>query len=380
MKDEVIRVLHITEMLSAAGIESFIMNMYHNIDRSKIQFDFLVLRDQHEFYDDEIKLLGGKKYFVCSGIKNTWLRILDESQKIESFLKKHSYQIVHIHYTTPLRAPYLLAAMRAGVKVRIYHAHSAEVSGKSKIKLCIYNYYRKKITQWGTEWYACSKLAADWIFEKSLVDSNKIKIVYNGIDSNRFKYSLEIRKKVRTQLNIKDEYVIINTGRFIEQKNQQFILDIFSALKKQCSKAKLVLLGEGKLMDETINKAKRLNIRDDVYFLGVKSNVNEYLCAADCYVMPSLYEGLPVAAVEAQCAGLPCVMSKNITKEVKLIDSAIFLSLEDSAELWAKKIIGFQNYNRKDESKTIVEKGYDVKQVALWLESRYIDMAMRGER
>lgn len=134
MKEPIIRVLHITEMLSAAGIESFIMNMYRNIDRNKVQFDFLVLRNEEEFYDEEIKSLGGKKYYVYSNIKNTWLRILDEAHQIEEFLKTHPYEIVHIHYTTPLRAPYLLAAKKAGVATRIYHAHSAAVSGKSKLK------------------------------------------------------------------------------------------------------------------------------------------------------------------------------------------------------------------------------------------------------
>ena len=148
MNEPIIRVLHITEMLSAAGIESFIMNMYRNIDRHKVQFDFLVLRNEKEFYDDEIKNLGGKKYFVHSNFKNTWLRILDESRQIESFLKKHPYEIVHIHYTTPLRAPYLLAAKKADVPTRIYHAHSAAVSGKSKLKLLVYEYYRKKITNY----------------------------------------------------------------------------------------------------------------------------------------------------------------------------------------------------------------------------------------
>lgn len=132
------RILHITEMLSAAGIESFIMNVYRNIDRSKIQFDFLVLRDQKEFYDDEIASLDGKKYCIHSDIENTLLRVLEESHQIKVFLKKHHYDIVHVHYTMPLRAFYLKAAKEAGVPVRIYHSHSAAVSGKSKLKLAIY--------------------------------------------------------------------------------------------------------------------------------------------------------------------------------------------------------------------------------------------------
>lgn len=202
MNEPIIRVLHITEMLSAAGIESFIMNMYRNIDRDKVQFDFLVLRNEKEFYDEEIKSLGGKKYFVHSNIKNTWLRILDEAHQIEEFLKIHPYEIVHIHYTTPLRAPYLLAAKKAGVATRIYHAHSAAVSGKSKLKLLFYEYYRKKIVKWGTTWFACSKAAAEWIFPEQLLQAGNVEIVHNGIDTERFKYNASKRNMIRKQLGL----------------------------------------------------------------------------------------------------------------------------------------------------------------------------------
>ena len=138
------RILHITEELSAAGIESFIMNVYRNIDREKIQFDFLVLRNCKEFYDDEIKSLGGKKYYIHSEKKNTLLRVIEEAKLLKKFLKTHHYNIVHIHYTTPLRAFYLKAAKQAGVTTRIYHSHSAEVCGKSKLKILVYKYKAKK--------------------------------------------------------------------------------------------------------------------------------------------------------------------------------------------------------------------------------------------
>lgn len=231
MKEPIIRVLHITEMLSAAGIESFIMNMYRNIDRDKVQFDFLVLRNEKEFYDEEIKSLGGKKYFVHSNIKNTWLRILDEAHQIEEILKMHPYEIVHIHYTTPLRAPYLSAAKKAGVATRIYHAHSAAVLGKSKLKLLIYEHYRKKIMNWGTACFACSKAAAEWIFPEELVERKNVKLVYNGIDINRFKYDEKKRVTMRKSLGLKDEFVLIHTGRFIDQKNQGFVIDVFKEIR-----------------------------------------------------------------------------------------------------------------------------------------------------
>lgn len=372
-EDAPLRVLHITEMLSAAGIESFIMNMYRNIDRSKVQFDFLVLRDQKEFYDDEIRSLGGHKYYVHSSKKNTLLRILDESKQIEKFLKKHKYNIVHIHYTTPLRAPYLLAAKKAGVPVRIYHAHSAAVSGKSKIKLLIYNYYRNKINKWGTDWFACSQAAADWIFSDKLIKNGNVEVVYNGIDTTRFQYSEDQRNKIRNELKLGKSFTVIHTGRFIEQKNQMFILDIFANLLVKCPDAKLLLLGTGDLLDKTKKHAIKLGILENVCFLGVKSNVEEYLCAADCYVMPSLYEGLPVAAVEAECTGLPCVLSENITREVNLRNQVSFISLEAPISEWCNKILEYKDMTRMDGSRDVITHGYYIQYGANKLQKFYED-------
>ena len=371
MKNEPIRVLHITEMLSAAGIESFIMNVYRNIDRERVQFDFLVLRNEKEFYDDEILRLRGKKYFVYSKIKNTWLRVLDESRQIEVFLKDHNYKIVHIHYTTPLRAPYLLAAKRAGVPIRIYHAHSAAVSGKSKLKLYIYEYYRKKTMEWGTEWFACSKAAAKWIFPEELFGSGKVKIIYNGIDTNRFKYDKFKRNMIREQLGLNCAYTLINTGRFSEQKNQSFLLKVNKDLKQKCPNIKLLFLGEGKLQGEIKEKAKQMGVYTDILFLGVKKNVEDYLSAADFYVMPSRYDGLPVAAIEAQCSGLPSIMSTNITDEVALTDHIEFISLDEKISEWSNKILKYKNFLREDNSQIIAKNGYDIKTVAKWIEGYY---------
>lgn len=367
-----IRVLHITEQLSAAGIESFIMNMYRHVDRDKVQFDFLVLRNQEEFYDEEINGLGGKKYNITSKLKNTYFRILHESIQLKKFLKKHNYNIVHIHYTTPLRAPYLYAAKKAGVEVRIYHAHSAAVLGKSKLKVKIYDYYKKKISKWGTDWFACSKAAADWIFEKKMISSNRVKVVYNGIDTEKFKYIEDSRREIRKELNIENNFVVIHTGRFIEQKNQSFILDIFYELKEKCQNAKLLLLGTGDMMQEIKEKAKLLNISSDVLFLGVKPNVEQYLCAADCYLMPSLYEGLPVAVVEAECTGLPCVLSTNITEEVKMTNNTEFHSLQAPINEWVEAVSKAEGIYREDKSAEISNCGYDVRLVSKWLENFYL--------
>lgn len=368
----IIRVLHITEKLQSAGIESFIMNLYRRIDRSKVQFDFLVLRNEHEFYEDEINALGGKKYFIESKKKNTLLRIYEESRLLEKFLKENHYDIVHIHYTTPLRAPYLEVLKNVGVKTRIYHSHSAYVQGKGFVKSLIYDYMRKKIEKFGTHFFACSKVAAEWIFSKGVLSQNKAEIIYNGIDSHKFSYNETARNEIRSQLGIEGKKVLIHTGRFLEQKNHSFVVDVFANLKKKCPNSVLLLLGMGPLQNLIRQKVHTMGLDDDVLFLNVKPDVYNYLCAADCYIMPSLYEGLPVAAVEAECSGLPSVLSTNITKEVALTENVFFVDLKESIEKWSDVIIKAWDIQRKDCSDRVSSCGYDVHNVAEKMQLFYL--------
>lgn len=366
------RVLHITEVLSQAGIESFLMNVYRRIDREKVQFDFLVLRNENEFFDEEVKELGGVKYWVHSDKKNTLLRILDESRQIEKFLKKNPYDVVHIHYTTPLRAPYLHAALVSGTSCRIYHSHSAYVSGKSKIKYLIYSYMRGRIQKWGTHFFACSHAASKWMYPTDLLAKGQDTVIPPGLEIDKFKYNSQLREKIREELGIGDEFVIIHTGRFTEQKNQSFLVHLFSELKKTEPNSKLLLSGVGPMQEEVKELAKALGVGEEVIFLDVKPEIFPYLDAADVYVMPSLYEGLPLAAVEAQCSGLPCIMSNLITEEVALTENVDFLSLGDSSEIWISTILKYKDHIRKDESETIKKCGYDIDDIAKKMERFYI--------
>lgn len=367
-----IRVLHITEMLSAAGIESFIMNLYRRVDRTKVQFDFLVLRDEHEFYEDEIVGMGGKKYFIKSTKKNTLLRIYEESKLLKKFLSEHHYDIVHVHYTTPLRAPYLQVLKKMGVKTRIYHSHSAFVAGKGLVKSLIYSYMRRKIEKYATHYFACSNAAAEWIFTEKLLNQGRVEVIHNGIDTNKYAYNESTRKEMRSQLGLDGKKVLIHTGRFSEQKNQSFIVEVFAALKRKYPNTVLLLLGIGPLQETVKQKSRALGVEKDVVFLGVKPDVFRYLNAADCYVMPSLYEGLPVAAIEAECSGLPCVFSTNITKEVALTKDVCFLDLEDSLKEWADKVVACFDVERKDCSKDVLECGYDMRKVAKEMQDFYL--------
>ncbi len=325
------RVLHVTEELSAAGIESFFMNLYRNIDREKVQFDFLVMRNRKEFYDEEIQKLGGKKYCISAKGRNLIQKIDAESKQMEAFLKEHPYDVVHIHATTPMRCKYLKAAKAAGVPTRIYHSHSGFVSGKSKLKMMIYKMRQKEITKYASDFFACSVVAAGWMYEKSLISGNRVRIVHNGIDTKAYCFDEAVRFRMREKLGINEEKVLIHVGRFTEQKNQLFLLEIFQKLHSTDDNTKLILLGDGPMKDEILAKIREYHLEESVLVPGVTNRVQDYLFAADCFVMPSLYEGLPVTAVEAQCAGLPCVLSEEITKETAFSDQTQFVKLEQNA-------------------------------------------------
>lgn len=375
---EPLRVLHVTSVLRAAGIESFIMNIYKAIDRQKVQFDFLVMRDEKEFWDDTIDKMGGRKYGAkipkTHGALN---RVKQESVYLEHFLRIHHYDIVHIHATTPLKAAYLKAAEKAGVPVRIYHSHSAYVSGKSKMKYVMYDICRKMIAKYATHCFACSKAAADWMYPKKLVQSGKVAVIPNGIDIGRFAYSIEKRQECRAELGIhQDAFVIGHTGRFTVQKNQKFVIDIFSQLIRRVPNAELVLLGTGDLLQEVEKYSQSGEYHEKIHFLGVRPDVDRVLSAMDAYVMPSLYEGLPVAAVEAECSGLPCYLSDRITKEVAFTKQVHFLPIEKGADYWAKMIESITNDDERSLGSTAVARhGYDIAQTSQCLQQFYLTIA-----
>lgn len=354
-----VRVLNIVECMQAAGIESYIMNVYRNLDRDKIQFDFWVTRNQEEFYDKEIKKLGGRKFTTDRlNEKNTLIRILKESKDLYNFLVKNHYDIIQVHTGTPLRVFYLIAAKKAGVKMRIYHSHSAEVYGPHKglaLKKKIFGVLKKLIPHNATHLFACSKAAAKWMYPLKVQD--KVKIINNGIILEKFIYNEDIRKKYREEFGVNDKIVIGHVARFNNQKNHKFLIDLMNQLSKETSQYVLWLIGTGELKNEIKNKVNELHLEKLVNFLGVRDDVNKLMQAMDIFVLPSNYEGLPVVGIEAQAAGLEVLFSKNITEEVKIIPNAKFLKLDINE--WKNEIINFIPQSR-DTQKYVIEKEYRI--------------------
>jgi len=363
-----IRVLQVFGKMNRAGAETFIMNVYRNIDKSKIQFDFLVYSNEIGDYDHEIQQLGGKIYRLPP-LKIQTLYKFKKSLNL-FFQNNPHYSIIHSHLDT-LSSFYLKAAKKAGIPVRIAHSHTSNIPLELKAVFRIYS--KQFINFYATHKFACSKNAYKWLFREDFIKSESNQIVNNGIEIKKFLYKIDLRTKIRKDLNLEDKFVIGCVGKFTKTKNHKFLLEIFKDIQKKEPNSILVLIGTGALKKSIQEKAKNLGVDENILFLGSRNDVNELLQALDVLVLPSLYEGFPVTLVEAQAASLPCVVSNVITNEVELTDLIKFVGLDDPVGKWSKEILNVRNKKRSNKEREIIEKGFDIKNVARCLETFFIN-------
>lgn len=361
MISEPIRVLHVVTHMNRGGLETMIMNYYRHIDKTRIQFDFLTHRDGKKDYDDEILKLGGKIYHLPPLNPFDYKGYL---KKLDEFFQEHrEYKIVHSHLdcmsTYPLRA-----AKKYGVPVRIAHSHNT--SQERNLKYLVKLYSRSLIPRYATDLFACGEEAGKWMFK-----NHSFVVMRNAIDAEKFAYNSETARKKREELGIEDKFVLGHVGRFNLQKNHEFLIDIFNEVCKQNENAVLLLIGTGELKEEIHEKVRNLGLDEKVMFLGVREDIPELMQAMDVFVFPSLFEGLPVTLVEAQAAGLSCVVSGTITQEIDITENISFIALEKSAKEWADKILK-NKYLRKNELDIIKNNKFDIYENVRWLEKFYI--------
>lgn len=345
-----IRVLHVVTMMDRGGLETLLMNYYRSIDRSKIQFDFLTHRKHTQDYEHEIKQLGGKIYKI-NPLNPFSLKYRKE---LNAFFQNHpEYKIVHSHLDCMSSIPLKYARIN-DIPIRIAHSHNA--SQEKNIKYLLKLYYKHQISKNATHLFSCGVKAGQWMF-----GNRTFQVLNNTIDVDSFSYSTTIREKYRKDYKLTNNIVIGNVASFKDAKNHSFIIDVFYHIKNINPNYKLVLVGNGKLFSKIEFKIKKLNLEKDVLLLGVRDDVNNLLQMFDIFFLPSLYEGFPVSLVEAQCSGLQCVTSKNVSDECDLTDLVHHYSLEDDAEEWAKKIIELsENINfRHDNSNILTLKGFN---------------------
>lgn len=373
-----IRVLHAVGGLNAGGIETFLMSVYRQIDRSEVQFDFMVASGERFFYSDEIERLGGRIFPVGQSRyhpKATYDRLKD-------FYRKNNVTVVHQHAGSMLSLMPLLAARDAGVATRIIHAHCARATPKTKMDYIDEFIHRLNTHRMGlaTEKFACSADAAAYFgFDRQ---GGEWRYVPNGIDVGRFSFDEGKRKDARAELGLSDStFLIGNIGRFPPKKNQVFLLCAFASVAKRCPDSKLLLVGVGPLEADIHAEAERLGLTDRVIFLKNRSDTERLYAAMDAFAFPSLYEGLGIVLVEAQTNGLPCVISERIPREAVYGENVATVALEDGAEAWADALLECRAAARSKKGAELTKSaGFDISTVASSLQEFYLMAAERGSQ
>lgn len=371
-----IRVLHILHSMNRGGIENFIMNQYRNVDRSKVQFDFLLRDPARGAFDDEIEAMGGRIYRMPRLTLSNPFRYV---KAVDRFFKEHGgeYTICHSHMNATSAIP-LWVAKRNGIKYRISHSHTvapySQLDLKKKCK--VFGLKLLPLKKMATHLFACSNDAGVWLFGKKAVENGEVKIVRNSIDLQRFDYNPAKRIDMRQTLQAADSTLVVgHIGRFVRQKNHKFAIDILAELVKIVPDTKFVFLGDGPLKPGVEQYAKERGVGGNCLFSGTVPNVGDYVQAMDAFCFPSRHEGLGMVAIEAQTSGLKCYVSENVPQECKVTDLVDFLPLSDGAERWAKAVAKARSCNRYGRTKEVGAAGYDVAVTARWLQDFYLRLS-----
>jgi glycosyltransferase involved in cell wall biosynthesis len=353
-----IKVLHVLNNLGSGGAESFVMNVYRNIDRSKVQFDFLIRSNQNGSIVEEIEKMGGNIYTLPPFPG----KLLENYRALDKFLKLHAseYKAIHVHANSLIYVKPLQLAKKYGIPCRIIHSHNTKSSA-----LMWHKFNFNRIDKWVTHRFACSDMAGKFMF------SNKqYEIIANGIDLKKFQFDEEDRNNIRKKYKIENKTVIGNVGRFTPQKNHLFIIDIFDEYHKKNPDSVLMLVGEGQDKEKVWNYVLHKGLFDDVIFTGAVSDVYRYMSAMDKFLFPSLWEGLGIVLIEAQANGLPCICSEEIPQEAICSPSTICFYLKNSAQDWANKLYELNRIGGGQISQELLQ--YDISNVSYKLQQFYL--------
>ena len=373
-----IRILHVLGRLDRGGAETMIVNIYRNIDRSKVQFDFVIHTEEKCDYDDEIRKLGGKIFSIP---RYTGKNHFSYKKAWHTFFINHpEYKLIHGHMRSTAGI-YLKVAKKHGL-ITIAHSHSTASRG-NKIEQLAKNIMQLPIRYLSDYLFACSDEAGKWLFGKDVNKRDNYSIIKNAIDVEKYTFNETIRNEIRKNLGIENKFVLGHIGSFTFPKNHKFIIEIFDEIRKINSNTVLLLLGEGELRPQIEKQVEDLGIKDKVILTGTVPNVHEYLQAMDVFLFPSIFEGLGMAVIEAQAAGLPCVISDAVPDEAIVTDKVniIPLNKQQSSIQWANAIINIDIYNRReDTSRSLIEHGYDIKSEVEKVKNIYFDILKPKEK
>lgn len=360
------RVLQITNSLRRNGTETFIMNVFRNIDRSKVMFDFLLLDRVSDGYEEEARALGAEIFYYPSRRKEPF----QYKKALDDFFRKNAskYNAVHLNASSFTEIYPIKVAQKYGIPIRIVHSHSTSTSGFHN--QILHKIHRKGLHKTATHFFACSEGAKEWGYGSSRVYDSSI-VIPNGIDLAKYQFSSEKRQKIREEMRISPStFVVCNTGGFRTVKNHPFLIEIFAEIKKQKPDSLLLLCGGGDTRKEIEQLIREKGLEKDVKIAGIRSDIDRILSGCDTYVFPSFYEGLPFALIEAQAAGLPVYPSDTISGEIGLTDKIKFMSLEKSAKEWAEEILKTADDSHESKMTEALSR-YDIGKTCLTLEKIY---------
>lgn len=359
------RVLQIVGIACNGGVEAVVLNYYRHMDKSKVQFDFVVHKHPAENFVAEVKKGGGRLYEVTPYTKN----IFAFTYEIYKIIRNGRYEIVHSNMNSLSVFP-LFAAWLAGAKVRILHNHTTDAKTEG-LRTILKRVLRPFAKMFANRYWACSNLAGEWMYGKKAVQSGKITIIPNAIDLEKFAFNPDKRKLLRQKLGLENKFVLGHIGRFVYQKNHSFLIDVFAEVVKVKPEARLMLVGDGELRKNIEEKVASLGLQDKVLFLGNRNDVADLYNAMDIFLLPSHYEGLPVVGVEAQANGLKCIMSDQVTEECKMLNSIAFLPLNIQIALWVEEIIYGRSIREDNAVKIIAKLGYGIQDACSVLGADY---------
>lgn len=366
-----IRVLQVINNMDVGGMETMLMNYYRNIDRKKIQFDFLIFNKKPCLHEDEIKKLGGKIYKLTSRRKN----FIKNKIEVKKFFKTHKYDIVEFHQGITYYYP-LKMSKKYEVKNRIIHNHGIDQKLLKRLRLYNNLFAKRRISNLANYYFTCSKEIENNLFSDRVIKNKEIILINNAIDLEKFKYSNENRNKIREEFNINDDSILIgHVGKFDYQKNHLFLLQIFYEISKLDANIKFMLVGKGVLENQIREKIKEFKLDDKVIITKDRKDVNKIMSALDYFVFPSLFEGLPLVLIEAQASGVPIFMSDTINKNAKQIDNGEIISLNLEPKEWASIILNYKSSIRRNDAFNLMkETDFNINKGAKKLENIYLNM------
>ena len=360
-----LRVLQVIGKMDRAGAETIIMNIYRNIDHSKVQFDFMVFSAEKGDYDDEILQLGGNIYHMPAFKGYNYFRLCEEFRK---FFKKHPYKVVHGPIGS-LAPAYLKAAKKRGAYV-IAHSHATK--SNRKLDNFIFNIFSYRVRYIADYFLACSKQAGIDRFGNKIINSERFEVVNNAIDSEKYKYTLERHEKLKKKYGLESKLIIGHVGRFSKQKNHKFIIEIFKKYKDMNNNSKLILVGDGKLRTKIEKQIKKMNLENDVILTGNRADSERIYSAFDILLFPSLFEGMSLVMLEAQAEGLPILCSNTIDRDTNITDTIEFMDLNQKPEEWAEKINKIKEIRNLNNNRILRQTDYNIETLSKKLENIYL--------